>query len=108
MQTQGYIIMLEGATGMRDRKITLPKRIAAYALTLLLSYWFAWTLAFLFINGTDFGYYVTYWVYAVEGGGEHAVFTLGYSVIFFLPIAALSSFLVHRRLEKACEERASR
>ena len=87
-------------------KVPLSKKIGAYLLTLSVTYWVAWTLAFLFINGPDFAYYVSYWIYAVQGGGERAVFTLGYSIVFFLPLSLVSAFVVHRRFKKADEKKA--
>jgi hypothetical protein len=76
------------------------KKAFVYAVTLFATYWFSWTVVYVFVNGLDLSYYFTYWIYALNGGGERPAVTFGISAFVFLPLSVIAILIVRYRLKR--------
>jgi hypothetical protein len=69
-----------------------------YAVALFAAYMLAWTASYLFVMGTDFRYYVEYFVLAwTFRGFELPGFIWLFSIGAFVPLAVLVVILLRRR-----------
>jgi hypothetical protein len=72
-----------------------------YAVALFAAYMLAWTASYLFFMGSDFRYYVEYFVLAwTFRGFELPGFIWLFSVGAFVPLAALVVVLMRRRARR--------
>jgi len=79
-----------------------PKTFILHIATIIACYFVAWTAAYLFIVGTDFAYYFKYlglfWTF---DGFELPSFTGALSIIIAIPLSAVSTWLLWRKLKKS-------
>ena len=77
-------------------------RISRYTITLLVTYLLAWTASYVFMflsrgDGVDFSHYFEYLVLAwTFNGFELPTFILIFSIVGFLPVAAVVVILMRK------------
>jgi hypothetical protein len=86
---------------------TGAKHVPIYLGTIVVCYFVAWTVAFLFLNGPDFAFYFEYLGYFWKsGGGERPMLTGMFSIALTIPLAMLAIWILRRGVKKKNEESA--
>jgi hypothetical protein len=89
----------------KKMKLPRPKSIFLYLAVIVLSYFVAWTAAYLTTVGTNLAFYFEYLaLFWKLDGLELPAFTGLLSIVFAIPLSAVASWWLRQLLKKTEEE----